>query len=222
MDFALARLNMVESQVRPSAVTDRGVIDAMSEIPREHFVPQALKSLAYMGADLPFAAEEGGDRRFLLAPRSLAKLIQLADIEPDDTVLDVGCATGYSTSVLARLARSVIGLECDRKLAREASEALRRLGATNAVIVAGPLAAGHKAGGPYNAILLNGAINERPSALLDQLKENGRLVAIVGRPGDASSAHLYVRLGGRISESSEFDLSALALPGFERKPAFVF
>ncbi len=221
MDFALARLNMVESQVRPSSVTDRGVIGAMSEIPREHFVPKSLKTLAYMDGDLALPPEAGADRRFLLAPRSLARLIQLATVEPDDSVLDVGCATGYSTAMLARLAQTVVGVECNPGMAHGAAETLRGLGVLNAIVVEGPLHAGRKDRGPYDAIVLNGAVPKPPSALLDQLKERGRLVAIVTDPSGASSAHLYVRHGLRVSDSREFDVGALWLPGFERARAFV-
>src|SRR5919205_2055800 len=135
-DFALQRLTMVESQIRPNQVTDRRIIAAMRALPRENFVPPALRELAYIDEALEiFPSIDGAPARFLLAPMVLARLVQLASVEPQDTVLDVGCVTGYSTAVLAALARSVTGLETEPELAEAAKRALRELDITNAEIV---------------------------------------------------------------------------------------
>ena len=132
------RINMVESQVRPSDITDRRIIRAMLEVPREAFVPPALHELAYMDEAVPVTRRvDGRATRALLAPRTFAKLVQLAEIEPDAVVLDVGCATGYSTAVLARLAKSVVALEVDDALAARAAETLRQLRVANAMVLRG-------------------------------------------------------------------------------------
>lgn len=220
MDTTVQRKNMVESQVRPSDVTDRRIIRAMSEIPRELFVPEAARSFAYR--DSAIALDAGGTLpRELLEPRTFAKLVQAAAIDQNAAVLDVGAATGYSAAVLAQLARHVVALESDAALARQAREALAQVGAANVEIVEGPLPEGCAAAGPFDAIVLEGAIETAPSALLDQLKDGGRLVAIVGRKG-ASRATIWHRDGSVYGTQDVFDANAEVLPGFEREAAFVF
>jgi protein-L-isoaspartate(D-aspartate) O-methyltransferase len=225
-DFERQRLSMVESQLRPNEVTDRKIIAAMASLPRERFVPQRLSLLAYMDESIEvFPAIDGAPARFLLAPMPLARLVQLASVEPDDKVLDVGCATGYSTALLGSLAKQVVGLEPEPELAEAARSNLRALGIGNAAIVEGALADGCAKEGPYDVILLNGSVQEIPQALLDQLREGGRLVAILStgatsvRPG---KAFLFVKIDGEASGLSHFDAGARVLPGFSRAPAFAF
>ncbi|MEC9369541.1 MAG: protein-L-isoaspartate O-methyltransferase [Pseudomonadota bacterium] len=221
-DFAIARTNMVESQIRPNGVTDRRIIDAMASLPREKFVPDNLRTLAYMDDDIPLAASAGGrPGRFLMAPMPLGRLIQLAGVQPGDLVLDVGCATGYSTAILARLAESVVGLECDAQLAESAGATLVELGVDNTAIVAGPLEAGYASEGPFDVILLGGSVPEVPGALLAQLKEGGRLVAVVAS-GANGRALVYTRIRSDLSHRAAFEAGACPLPGFERPAAFVF
>jgi protein-L-isoaspartate(D-aspartate) O-methyltransferase len=220
-DFKQQRLNMVESQVRPSDVTDRRIIRAMLEVPREAFAPRAALAIAYMDAALPVLARAAGRQaRYLLAPRTFAKLVQLAGIEPHHVVLDVGCATGYSTAVLARLAKSVVALEVDQVLWSQAGRSLRQLGVGNAVVVEGPLTAGSAAHAPYDAIFLNGAVPEVPQALLDQLRDGGRLVGVLAA-GDFGRAQVWRRTGGVFDAMPAFDAGAVPLPGFARKAEFV-
>lgn len=215
------RINMVESQVRPSDITDRRIIRAMLEVPREAFVPPALNDLAYMDEAVPVTRRvDGRATRALLAPRTFAKLVQLAEIEPDATVLDVGCATGYSTAVLARLVRRVVALEADGDLARAARGTLERLGVANATVVEGPLAGGAAAHGRYDAILLNGAVPSVPPALLDELEDGGRLVAVLRR-GPVCRAHVWRRSGNTVDGEPVFDAAAAPLPGFEEPAEFV-
>jgi protein-L-isoaspartate(D-aspartate) O-methyltransferase len=225
-DFALQRLAMVESQLRPNEVTDRRIIAAMRALPRENFVPPALRGLAYIDEALEvFPSIDGALARFLLAPMVLARLVQLASVEPQDTVLDVGCATGYSTAVLAAVALSVIGLEPEPELAEAAKRAMRELDIANTEIVRRSLAAGHSSGGPYDVILLNGSIPEAPAGLLSQLREGGRLVAVIGcHPNNPSQgkAYLFVRVAGEASGVVHFDAGARPLPGFAPEPAFIF
>jgi protein-L-isoaspartate(D-aspartate) O-methyltransferase len=207
---------MVESQVRANDVTDIRVHEAMRDVPRERFVPAAKRGIAYADSAVEVVAN-----RYLLEPRTFSKLLQLAQINSTDSVLDVGCVTGYSTAVIARLAGKVIGLEQDADLVRIASDMVPAVGATNITIVQGSLADGHRAGAPYNAILVNGAIEAAPEALLEQLAEGGRLVAVV-QSGEQSRAHLYLRQNGRIGSRVAFDAWAPLLAGFRHKVGFVF
>jgi protein-L-isoaspartate(D-aspartate) O-methyltransferase len=221
-DATQQRINMVDSQVRPSDVTDRRIIKAMLEVPREAFAPAEMRALAYMDRALPVTKPgAAGAARALLAPRTLAKMLQLAGIEPDCTVLDVGCGTGYSTALLGRLAGKVVALEADPDLAEWARATLRKLDVAGVEVVQGPLAAGVPDEAPFDAILLNGAVPEVPQALLDQLKDGGRLVAIVA-PGSYGRVQVWRRTGRSFGNVTAFDAAADPLPGFAREPGFVF
>ncbi len=222
MDFVAARRTMVDGQVRTSDVTDLRIIAAMLELPRERFVPQAQAALAYLDRDLELIpGSQGAAARRLLKPMVLAKLVQAAAVRASDRVLDVGCATGYSSALLARLAASVIALEEDPALARAASQNLQSIAATNVTVVTGPLTEGWPGAAPFDVILLNGTVEVIPKALSSQLKEGGRLVAIEGR-GPATRAMLYRRAGGEMSGWAIFDAGGPILPGFATPPAFVF
>jgi protein-L-isoaspartate(D-aspartate) O-methyltransferase len=220
-DSTLQRLNMVESQVRTSDVTDRRIIKAMLEVPRERFVPAALASMAYMDEDLPVAQGDGTGGRALLAPRTFAKLVQLADVGSDAAVLDIGCATGYSTAVLAKIAGRVVAVEEDRSLADTARKMLRELDVANATVVEGPLVAGASSAAPFEVILLNGAVQAVPPALLEQLEDGGRLMAVLTDAGLAR-AQIWRRTGKSFDARPAFDAGAGLLPGFERPAGFVF
>ncbi len=215
-EYAAARFNMVESQIRPNQVTDARLLRALAEIPRERFVPSSLKALAYMEEEIEIAPG-----RRLLAPMPLARLIQLAEVEPDNLALDVGCATGYSTALLTRLAESVVGLDCDERLTEQASQILTELEADNAGIVAGELSEGYASEGPFDVILLNGCVPLVPQALLDQLKDGGRLVAVIAEH-DFGRACLFRKSGSRVSQRPAFDAGGPLLPGFAREKTFVF
>ncbi len=221
-DYSAARHNMVESQIRPNQVTDARLLRALMDIPREMFVPASLRALAYMEQDIPLATAHHTElQRRLLPPMPLARLIQLAEVESGDLVLDVGCATGYSTAILSRLAESVVGLECDQSLAEQASQTLMELEADNAAIVTGALRDGYASEGPFDVILLNGSVADVPEGLLGQLKDGGRLVAIVAAHG-FGQAIVYRNEAGRVSHRPAFDTGGPPLPGFERKKEFVF
>ncbi len=216
------RLNMVESQVRPSDVTDRRIIRAMLEVPREAFVPDGLKALAYMDEAVPAEQRPGGKPvRTLLAPRTFAKLVQLAEIEANAIVLDVGCATGYSTAVLARLAKAVVAVEVDAALAARATSTLRQLKVNNALLIEGPLPLGAPSHAPFDAILLEGAVPRVPQALLEQLKDGGRLVGVIAE-GAFGRAEVWRRSGKAYDARPAFDAGAEPLPGFSRQAEFVF
>ncbi len=214
-DASMQRLNMVESQVRPSDVTDRRLIRAMGQVPRELYVPDALKPVAYMDSPLPLQADAAGrPMRQLLPPRTFAKLVNAADIPANGVVLDAACGMGYSTAVLAHIARRVIGVEPDAALADTARAILNTAGVTNAVIHTGPIAAGKPAESPYDVILINGAVPEVPRSLLDQLKDGGRLVVIIGHAA-AGKAVVWSRSGATYDCREVFDATAALLPGFE-------
>ena len=222
MDFAAARRMMVDGQVRTSDVTDARLVAAMLAIPRERFLPAEQAGFAYLDLDIPASAGGSGKPvRRLLKPMVLAKLIQAAEIEDGNRVLDVGCATGYSTAVVARLASTVVALEEDPGLAEVASANLRALGARQAQVVTGALAEGWPPQAPYDVIMVNGAFEIVPRTLLRQLKEGGRLVGVLGR-GPAGKAMLYRSIGVEFSGRPIFDAAAPLLPGFAEPPAFVF
>jgi protein-L-isoaspartate(D-aspartate) O-methyltransferase len=221
-DFAAARRMMVDGQVRTSDVTDLRIVAAMLELPRERFVPEGKADLAYLDFDIAVKEASAGEpARRLLKPMVLAKMVQAAEVEASDHVLDVGCATGYSSALLSRLARSVVALEEDEALARLARENLKAVGAANVTIVTGPLTEGWPAAAPYDVIFVNGATEIVPQELARQLKAGGRLVAVLGR-APAGQAMLYRCVGGDISGWPIFDAAAPVLPGFAAPPAFVF
>ena len=213
-DFATQRLAMDESQVRPNDVTDLRLQNAMLAVARERFVPAHLQAVASMEGCVDV---QGG--RFLLDARCFAKLVQLAGIRAGDAVLDVGCSSGYSSSVLSRLAAGVIALEEDPHLVGLARENLR--GIANVRVVQGVLSAGHGPLAPYDVIFVNGAVGVRPDSLLAQLKDGGRLVCI-GAFQSAGRASLYVRAEGVFSEREAFEAQVPLLPGFKKVPGFVF
>jgi protein-L-isoaspartate(D-aspartate) O-methyltransferase len=216
-DFALARSKMIVSQVRPNGITDGRIIQAMASLPREIFVPEARRSLAYMDEDIDI-----GSGRSLMEPMALAKLVQRAEIEPGAHVLHVGCATGYATALLAALAKSVIAIDDDAGLVEAAGANLARLGIANAMIHKGPLAAGWSNAHPYDAILVDGRVPVVPSAFFEQLRDGGRLVAVVG-DNDVATATAYNRHEGAVSSWAAFEASVGRLPGFiVDRPAFVF
>jgi len=221
-DFAAARRMMVDSQVRTSDVTDPRIIAAMLELPRERFVLQTKADLAYLDFDVPVTqAQHGKPARRLLKPMVLAKLVQAAALRASDHVLDVGCSSGYSSALLARLAHSVTALEEEEALIRLARDNLKAIGADNVTVVAGPLTQGWQATAPYDVILLNGATEVAPVALCRQLKPGGRLVTVLGR-APTGQAILYRSVGDDVSGWPIFDAAAPLLPGFAAPPAFVF
>jgi protein-L-isoaspartate(D-aspartate) O-methyltransferase len=219
IDFAKARRMMVDCQLRPSDVTDRELLAALLEVPRERFVPAELASVAYLDRDLPV-----DPKRALLKPMVLARMIQAAELKTGDRVLDVACGTGYSSAILARLSSSVRALEDDADRSRRCGEILAQLtalGAANATAACGPLEAGWPAGAPYDVILVNGACETEPHGLMRQLGEGGRLVAVMGT-GPDGKATLFRKDHGEIGSRAVFDAVAPALPAFAKVPAFVF
>ena len=222
--YAMQRLNMLESQVRPSDITDRRILRAMASVPREVFVPDALKAIAYM--DNPIMLDRAQPVRMLMEARLFAKLVQLAEIPDGGRVLEIGCGTGYGTAVLAAMGLKVFGLEENEALAALAktntAQASVIAGATAIQVKTGPLAAGLAGDGPFDAIICSGSVPSIPPALFDQLKNGARFVAVCGK-GPSGKAMVWVRSGVTFSAREAFDAAAAPLPGCGRtEPAFVF
>ena len=216
IDFAAAREVMVDSQVRPSDVTRYPIIEALLRIPREEFVPEALREVAYVGEHVPLAPG-----RVVLDPRVFGKLLDAVNAGPSDLVLDVGSGLGYSAAVLARMAEAVVALEEDAAMAAEAEARLARQGADNAMVVTGTLAAGSPKHGPFDVILFEGAVEQVPATFAEQLKPGGRIAAVF-LDGQNGQARLGVHSAGRIVWRRIFDATAPVLPGFAAAKAFEF
>jgi protein-L-isoaspartate(D-aspartate) O-methyltransferase len=216
MDFTSARHNMVENQIRANRVTDPVVISAMTELPREVFVPEQLQGIAYVNEDIVL-----GQGRCLMEPVVLARLLQEAAVQSSDVVLDVGCGSGYSAAVLARMASTVVALEPDAGLAARANGIMAELGIDTVAVVEGPMKDGWSEQAPYDVIFFDGAVSEVPSAIRDQLAEGGRLVAVIAE-GGMGKAVLITRHGGTYSRRTVFDAATSSLPGFVRRPTFEF
>lgn len=217
--FSTARQKMVDGQIRPSDVTDSRILDAMLALPREAFVPENQRALAYLDLDLDVG--EGNAKRCLIKPMVTAKLLQAAEIKDGDSVLVVGCATGYAAAVAARLAGQVTATESDSALAAKAKDALARLGLANVTVRSAAAAVGDPAHAPYDAIVLNGATEIVPENLYAQLKEGGRLVGVFAMT-QPPRATIVTRSHDDFGNRALFDAAVPVLPGMERLPAFVF
>jgi protein-L-isoaspartate(D-aspartate) O-methyltransferase len=217
MKFEEARRIMVESQLRPNRVTDEALLSAMGSLPRELFLPEALRQIAYVDDDLEFAPG-----RYVMDPMILARLIQAAAPRMDDVALVVGAGSGYSAAVLAGLCDTVFALESSTELVVSATALLSDLVLDNIVVVEGKLVDGLPGQGPFNVILINGGLDSIPSALTDQLAEGGRLVAVSESGGDVGRATLAQRGMTGISQRVLFDASIPMLPEFEKEAGFVF
>jgi protein-L-isoaspartate(D-aspartate) O-methyltransferase len=213
-DFSTRRMVMVDTQVRTSDVTKFPIIEAMLTIPREAFVPDGSIEAAYVGENLAL-----GPGRVVLDPRTFAKMLDALDIQPRELVLDVGCGLGYSAAVLARLADAVVAVEEDETLAAQAQRALSEQGLDNAAVIAGPLAAGAPKHGPYDAMMIEGAVEEVPEALLAQLAEGGRIAAIFAE-GRLGTVRTGLKRGGGVTWRFAFNAAAPVLPGFARTRSF--
>lgn len=213
-DFATARTMMVDTQVRPSDVTKFHIIDAMLTVKRENFVPDNKRAVAYMGEHI---ALSGG--RTMLDPRTLAKMLDAVNVDRDDIVLDLGCGLGYSSALLARMCEAVIAVEDDPDRVADAEARLSDAGADNVAVIEGVLNEGAAKHGPYDAILIHGAVQQVPDTILDQLKEDGRIMAIFS-DGALGEARVGVKAHGSVSWRMEFNANAPVLPGFEKEKTF--
>ena len=218
--FSTARQKMVDGQVRPSDVTDIRIIDAMLAVPREAFVPDNKRALAYLDLDLD-VGEGGSASRFLIKPAVLAKMLQAAEIQETDRVLVVGCASGYAAAVIAQFAGQVMATESDPALAAKAADTLSRNGCGNVAVRAGSAAEGDQANAPFDVMVVCGATEIVPEQLYNQLRDGGRLVGVFAMSSPAR-ATIVTRSHGDFGHRALFDAAAPVLPGLERLPAFVF
>lgn len=217
-DFTLARRNMVDGQLRPNRVTNSQLLAAIGALPREKFLPEGLRSVAYSDEDVPL-----GNGRFLMEPMVLARLIQSLQPRETDRALVVASGRGYGAALLARLVKTVVAVESDAALAAAAESMVKELGLGNVEQKVGSPEAGAAASGPYDVILIEGAVRQVPPAILEQLVDGGRMATIVaGPPGALGSAHLFVKDGGVASGRPLFDAGTPALPGFAPPPRFTF
>lgn len=216
IDFEMRRKMMVDSQVRPSDVTKFPIIDAMLRVPREEFVPESLVEAAYVGENLTLTPG-----RVLLDPRTLAKMLDALSLTRNDLVLDIGCASGYSSVLLMRMVQGVVAVEEDAALAELAGASLARTNSEPVVLHKGPLSEGAPAHAPYDAMILQGGIVEFPAALLNQLREGGRVTALF-MDGALGVVRLGWRQGDTIAWRDIFNAAAPVLPGFEKAQAFSF
>jgi protein-L-isoaspartate(D-aspartate) O-methyltransferase len=217
-DFALARRNMVDGQLRPNRVNNAALLAAIGELPRERFLPDGLKSVAYADDDVPL-----GSGRYMMEPMVLARLIQSLQPQPEDKALVAASGRGYGAAILARLVGSVVAVENNADLAASAQQTLRDLGVSNIQLVAGQPDQGAAASAPYDVILIEGAVQEVPRAIADQLAEGGRLATVLADPSGALGvAQLFVKQGGITSGRPLFDAGTPLLPGFTPPPRFTF
>jgi len=216
-DYALARRNMIDSQLRPNRVRDAQLLAAIGELPRERFLPEAMRAVAYSDDDVPL-----GNGRYLMEPMVLARLIQALQPQPEDRAMVVASGPGYGAALLARLVKSVVAVESDPMLAAAAEQTAKQLGLGGIRQRVGKLEQG-AAPGPYDVILIEGAVQLVPQAILDQLADGGRLTTIIaGPPGALGVAQLFVKEGGVASGRPLFDAGTPSLPGFAPPPRFTF
>ena len=213
-DFATRRTMMVDTQVRPNDVTKFPIIAAMLAVPREAFVPASRREAAYVGENVELAPG-----RVLLEPRNFAKMLDALDIQPSDLVLDIGCGLGYSAAVMARMAEAVVALDSD-EFAAKAEANLPQGGADNVAVVAGSLTEGAAKHGPYDVIVIEGGVEEVPAAILAQLKEGGRVGALVMQ-GPLGTLRIGRKIDGLVGWRDAFNASAPVLAGFAKVKEFV-
>jgi protein-L-isoaspartate(D-aspartate) O-methyltransferase len=217
MDYARARQNMVENQIRTNKVTDPRIIEAMEQVPREIYVPKSKQGIAYFDEDIPL-----GNGRYLMEPMVLGRMLQTVEVETTDVVLIIGSGYGYSSAIVSSMADTVVALEVDEKISETAGATLTDQGCDNAVTVEGDLTAGYPKQAPYDIILIDGAVGSVPSGLLDQLNDGGRLMAVVKKDDRVGMATLFTKTGDIIGETPVFDANVPYLPGFEPVAEFSF
>ncbi len=214
-EFASRRMMMVDTQVRPSDVTKFPIIDALLSVPREVYVPADRREAAYVGENLIL-----GGGRVLLEARTLAKLLDALDIQPTEMVLDLGCGLGYSAAVIARLAETVVAVESDERVAADAQRLLSEEGVDNAIVVTAPLTEGAPRHAPYDVITIQGGVEVVPQALLDQLKDGGRIGALF-LDGALGTAKIGYKSADVVTWRPVFNAAAPVLDGFYRPKGFV-
>lgn len=223
-DYAKARTNMVDCQIHTSGVVNPDLLRAFETVPRENFVPEKSKSLAYFDEDLSI-----GNGRFLLEPMAYSRMLQIADLKKDDVVLDIGCATGYSSAILSSIVSTVVALDQDQELLDQAQKNWEGLDICNVVAVSGQHKEGAADNAPYSLIVINGAVSEIPENLMKQLSPEGRLVTILKKPGQSVGEIVIAKRNNvdnlgetSFSSYSLFNAATPYLTGFEPESLFSF
>jgi protein-L-isoaspartate(D-aspartate) O-methyltransferase len=217
MNIEQARFNMIEQQIRPWEVLDKGVLGLLAVVRREDFVPPAYKALAFVDTEVPLVEGEN-----MLPPRVEARLLQELQVQRHERVLEIGAGSGFMAALLGHRAQSVISLEVKPALARMATENLRRSGSANVTVVQADGVHGHAAEGPFDAIMLSGSVYKVPEELLRQLKPGGRLVAIEGDEPVMEAVRYTAGADGSFSRLGLFDVNATRLIGFPEPSRFHF
>lgn len=213
-EFAQRRTMMVDTQVRPNDVTSYPVIEAMLNIPREAFVPAAMRDVAYVGENIAI-----GHGRELLAPRTIGLILETLELKNSDLVLDVGCGYGYAAACAARVAEAVVAIDDIPDFTTEAQQRLTDQGIFNVAVAQAHLTEGWPGQAPYDAVMIGGAIEVFPDGLADQLRDGGRVVAIF-KEGNLGIARIGRKIDGRINWRLAFNAFAPVLPDFSRVPGF--
>jgi len=217
MDFATARRQMVDCQILPNRVVDERVIGVISDMPREAFVPESKRGIAYVDEAISI-----GEGRYVMEPMVIARLLQGLELKPTDVALSIGCGSGYAVGILARIVDTVVAIEPDSTLASRATRTLSDFGVDNLAVIDAPLAGGYAEQAPYDVVFFDGAVPSIPDAIADQLADGGRLAAIVVGADGIGRAVLMTNYGGVRSSREVFDAGTPTLPGFETETVFVF
>ncbi len=217
MDFAAARRNMVDGQLRPNNVVDPAILAAMETQPRELYLPKQLRGIAYVDEDVPL-----GNGRYLMEPVVAARMLQAAELRESDAVLVIGCACAYNAALISRIAASVVAVECDAAAVRASTDVLSEAAIDNVAVVEGQLADGAPGQAPFDVVFIDGAVSAVPEKILEQLAEGGRLVAVVAGDRGVGKATLFERVGEVTSSRVLFDAAVPILPDLAATPKFVF
>ena len=217
LDYATARQNMIDGQVRPNGIIDQRLLAAMDTTPREHFVPQHLRSMAYVDEDIDL-----GQGRYLIEPVVTARMLQALALKPTDLVLEIGTGVGYTTALLAKLVNTVVTIDTSDELIDRAQTALEELALDNAVAMKSEMTAGYAQQAPYDAIIINGAVASLPTTICDQLGDNGRLVTVIRKTRGMGQLTLIKRIDKTTSDLVLYDAGTQVLTGFDAVPSFQF
>ena len=217
---AIARKNMVDSQIQTNGVVSETILAAFSKIPRELFLPREVQGVAYNDEDIQFGAGHG----YILSPMTHARLLQVLSPSKDDVVLNIGDMTGYGAAILSTQVATVVALEGKNKIPESVRTLWGDLACNNIIVLAGENTGGCPAHAPYTAIVLNGAVSEIPAALLSQLAPGGRLVCVLRRPDQRMGTITMIECDekGCYSHKSQFDAAAPWVEGFAPRTEFQF
>ena len=216
MDSHLLNKNMIEGQIKPIGGMQKNILQAFSSVNRDDFVPQNLKDNCYSEKNLFLKRD-----RFVLKANLIAKIISALNISNEENVLVIGSSTGYSSAIISRLAETVISIEEDQELLDFSEEAIKKNGIDNIVFINNAMIEGCSEQGPFNAIIIEGAIDEVPPNILNQLEDNGRLIAMINNKG-VSNVIEYQKKNNIFTDRFLFSCTAPKLKCFDKRKSFSF